>query len=193
MNTKALLNHPAALLVIMSTLLLSACSTTEKSSGQGMVSVIAQNVVRIAGSKAIQSLSLEEVNNQKCYVVVTGFADEFNKGYVLNLLRNEVEANGGKLVSKDNANYEVDVSVNAAGNDKGASNYIVGGAQRTEGSVDLTVTIRGLATGDRITRQTIRGEAKYQQGSIMGITGSGTYFVKNMGSWDAVDDPATFR
>lgn len=158
-----------------------------------MISVVAQNVVRIAGSKAIRDLNLREVKDQKVYVDVTGFADDFNRGYISNLLKNEVEKFQGKLVKPQFADYVVDVAVNAAGNDKGGSNYIIGGAQRTEGSVDLTVTVRSLITGDKISSQIIRGEAKYQQGSIMGITGSGTYFVKTRGGWDVVDDPARFR
>ena len=193
MKFNRLMSLRNAFIVLTATCLLSACSTTEKSGGQGMVSVVAQNVVRIAGQQAIRSLSLTELDGIKCTVVVSGFADDFNRGYVENLIKNEVEENGGKLVNQQYAEYVVDVGVNAAGNDKGASSYIVGGAQRTEGSVDLTVTVRSLVSGDKMSSQTIRGEAKYQQGSILGITGSGAYFVKSYDSWIVVDDPATFR
>ncbi len=193
MNKTSNLSLKILIFTLSSMLLLSACSTTEKSSGIGMISVVAQNVVRIAGSKAVRDLNLGEVKGQKVYVDVTGFADDFNRGYISNLLKNEVEKFQGKLVNSQYADYVVDVAVNAAGNDKGGSNYIIGGAQRTEGSVDLTVTVRSLITGDKISSQIIRGEAKYQQGSIMGITGSGAYFVKNRGGWEVVDDPARYK
>ena len=193
MKFNRLMSIRNAFIVLTATCLLSACSTTEKSSGQGMVSVVAQNVVRIAGQQAVRYLSLRELDGVKCSVVVSGFADDFNRGYIENLIKNVVEESGGKLVNQQYAEYVVDVGVNAAGNDKGASSYIVGGAQRTEGSVDLTIVVRSLVTGDKMSSQTIRGEAKYQQGSILGITGAGAYFVKSSGSWIVVDDPATFR
>ena len=83
--------------------------------------------------------------------------------------------------------------MNSAGNDRGNSDYFIGGADRTEGGVDLTITTRNLATGERVARQTIRGQAKYQQGSLLGVTGSGAYFVMDGGDWDLVEDPARYR
>jgi len=177
---------------IVSLLTLTGCSSTQKTQGQGMVSVVAQNAVRIAGSEAVSKLDISEVYGKKSYVVVTGFADEFNRGYVLNLIRDAVEDAGGQLESEDNADLAVQVAVNAAGNDLGGSSYIIGGSVRSEGSVNLTITIRDGDTGARVSRQQIEGYAKYQQGSFLGITGSGAYFVLKGDDWEIVRDPAYY-
>lgn len=172
---------------------LSACSSTQKTGGQGMVSVIAQNVVRVAGAKAVRDLSLSELKGQKTHVQISGFVDEFNKGFINNLISGQVEDAGGRLVEKSNADILVEVGVNAAGNDNGRSDYFVGSAERTEGSVDLTVVLRKAATGERVSSQTIRGYAKYQQGSFLRISGSGAYFFKQGDDWVFVEDPARFK
>lgn len=181
-----------ALLTLLSFLTLAGCSSTQKTQGQGMVSVVAQNAVRIAGSEAVSKLDISEVYGKDSYVVVTGFADEFNRGYVLNLIRDAVEDAGGKLSSEDNAELTVQVAVNAAGNDLGASSYIIGGSQRSEGSVNLTITVRNAESGARVSRQQIEGYAKYQQGSFLGIVGSGAYFVLKGDDWEIVRDPAYY-
>ena len=173
-------------------LFISGCSSTQKTAGEGMVSVVAQNVVRIAGAQATENLDLNELNNQPSFVEVTGFADDFSRGYVLNLIRDKVEDEGGRLVSPLYAELVVEVAVNAAGNDMGASGYIVGGSTRSEGTVDLTVTIRNSKTGERLSRQQIVGYAKYQQGSFLGIIGSGAYFVLTDDKWEIVDDPSYY-
>lgn len=173
-------------------LFVSGCSSTQKTAGEGMVSVVAQNVVRIAGSQATKNLDVKEVNGQPVFVEVTGFADDFSKGYVLNLIRDKVEDEGGRLVSQSYAELIVEVAVNAAGNDLGASGYIVGGSSRSEGTVDLTVTVRNPKSGERLARQQIVGYAKYQQGTFLGITGSGAYFVLADDNWEIVADPTYY-
>ena len=183
-------NLSLALLVLVFGL--SGCSSTQKTQGQGMVSVVAQNAVRIAGAEAVSKLEISEVYGKKSSVVVTGFADEFSRGYVLNLIRDAVEDAGGELQAEANAELVVQVAVNAAGNDLGGSDYIIGGSQRSEGSINLTITVRDAATGSRVSRQQIEGYAKYQQGSFLGITGSGAYFVLRGEQWILVSDPAYY-
>jgi hypothetical protein len=182
-----------AVLAIASIFIFSSCSTTQKTEGQGMVSVIAQNVVRIAGAKAVRDLDISEVDGKGSFVDVTGFVDSFNQGFIRNLIRDEVEAAGGRLLERSDAELIVEVAVNSAGNDRGSSGYVIGGAERTEGGVDLTVTIRDLASGQRLTSQAIRGQAKYQQGTLLGISGSGAYFVMDDNNWDLVEDPARYK
>jgi hypothetical protein len=171
---------------------LAACSATQKTEGQGMVSVVAQNAVRIAGSEAISKLDLTEVKGKDSYVEVTGFADDFSRGYVLNLVRDAVEDLGGRLVKAEDAEIIVQAAINAAGNDMGANTYIIGSSARSEGSLNLTITVRDPSTGSRISRQQIEGYAKYQQGSFLGITGSGAYFVLKDDKWEIVEDPAYY-
>lgn len=172
---------------------LTACSSTQKTEGQGMVSVVAQNAVRIAGAEAIAQLDIaDEVSNKASTVNVTGFADSFSSGFVLNLIRDAVEDQGGRLVRPEEAEITVDVAVNAAGNDLAGNSFIIGGSTRSEGSLNLTVTIRNTVSGSRISRQQIEGYAKYQQGSFLGITGSGAYFVLKNDKWELVDDPAYY-
>jgi hypothetical protein len=158
-----------------------------------MVSVIAQNVVRIAGAKAVRDLDINEVKGKKNFVAVSGFVDSFNEGYVRNLIREQVESDGGYLVERSYAELIVEVAVNATGNDRGISDYFIGGAERTEGSVDLKITIRNASTGERLSSQVIRGQAKYQQGNFLGITGSGAYFVFENNEWVLVKDPARYK
>lgn len=172
---------------------LAACSSTQKTGGQGMVSVVAQNVVRIAGNEAIRDLDITEVKDRKTYVSVTGFGDDFSSGYIQNLIRTEVENAGGKLAGEQFADTMVEVAVNAAGNDLGESRYIVGGSTRSEGTVDLTITVRDLQSGDRLSTQKILGQAKYQQGSFLGISGAGAYFVLKGDDWQIVEDPAYYE
>lgn len=171
---------------------LVACSSTQKTEGQGMVSVVAQNVVRIAGTEAMEDLDLSAVQDRRIYVDVTGFADAFSAGYIENLVRNKAEVSGGKLVTEANADLILEVAVNAAGNDVGASSYVVGGSSRSEGTVDLTVTVRDSSSGDRLSRQQVVGYAKYQQGTFLGISGSGAYFVLKGDDWQIVDDPSYY-
>ena len=93
----------ALVAMIVALITLTGCSSTQKTQGQGMVSVVAQNAVRIAGSEAVSKLDISEVYGKKAHVVVTGFADEFNRGYVLNLLRDAVEDAGGQLEAEGRA------------------------------------------------------------------------------------------
>ena len=171
---------------------LVACSSTQKTEGQGMVSVVAQHVVRIAGAEAMEDLNLSPVRDRRIYVDVTGFADAFSAGYIENLVRNNAELNGGKLVTEANADLIVEVAVNAAGNDVGISSYVVGGSSRSEGTVDLTITVRDSSSGARLSRQQVVGYAKYQQGTFFGISGSGAYFVLKGEDWEIVDDPSYY-
>lgn len=172
---------------------LAACSSTQKTSGQGMVSVTAQNTVRIAGARAVRDLKISEVNGKRVHVELSGFLDSFSRGYVQSLISNQVELAGARLTDKNQAELFIVVNINAAGNDSGESEYLVGSAERTEGSVDLTVTSRESNSGARISSQTIRGYAKYQQGSFLGIKGAGAYFVRDGDRWALVEDPVRFK
>lgn len=182
---------PSVLALLLISLLIG-CSTTQKTAGQGMISVVAQNVVRIAGKEAFTDVDLTEVKDRNVTVLITGFSDEFSSGFIENLSRNAVEASGGKLVGEAYAELIVEVAVNAAGNDLAGNSYIVGGSARSEGTVDLTITIRNNKTGDRLSRQQIVGFAKYQQGTFLGIVGSGAYFVLRNDRWELVDDPTYY-
>lgn len=182
---------PSVLALLLISLLMG-CSTTQKTAGQGMISVVAQNVVRIAGKEAFTDVDLTEVKDRNVTVLITGFSDEFSSGFIENLSRNAVETSGGKLVGEAYAELIVEVAVNAAGNDLAGNSYIVGGSARSEGTVDLTLTIRNNKTGDRLSRQQIVGFAKYQQGTFLGIVGSGAYFVLRDDRWELVDDPTYY-
>ena len=158
-----------------------------------MVSVVAQNVVKIAGTRAARDLQLKELKGRKVAIQITGFVDEFNKGFIQTLVGSRVEASGGALVDKANADLNLEVAVNAAGNDRGRMGYVFGEAERSEGTVDLTIIARNAADGVRLSNQTIRGYAKYQQGTFLGFTGSGAYFVREGDNWVIVEDPARFK
>ena len=73
----------AVVAMIVALITLAGCSSTQKTQGQGMVSVVAQNAVRIAGSEAVSKLDISEVYGKKAHVVVTGFADVSTVSYVM--------------------------------------------------------------------------------------------------------------
>jgi hypothetical protein len=170
------------------------CSTRQKTMGLGMVSVVAQNVVRIAGVKAMKDADLSPVEGKKTYVKTTGFADDFNRGFIDNLVRSGAEDAGALLVKESSADIILEVAVNSAGNDLGSTRIpLITKATRTEGTVDLSLTMRDNNTGRRISKQTIIGHAKYEQGEFVGIQGSGQYYVKENGKYVKVENPSTYN
>jgi hypothetical protein len=116
--------------------------------------------------------------------------DEFFSGYVENLIRTEVENQVGKHAGEKLTDIMVEVAVNAAGNDLGTSDYIVGGSSRSKGTIDLTTTVRDLKTGGRLSTQKVLGRAKCQQERFLGVSGAGAYFVLKGDDWQIVEDTA---
>ena len=107
------------LFVFLAATTFTGCSSKQKTADQGMISVVAQNVVRIAGVKAMKNANLSSVKGKKIYVRTTGFADDFNKGFIENLVRTKVEDSGALLVKESSADLVVEAAVNSAGNDQG--------------------------------------------------------------------------
>ena len=179
----------------LSFLMIIGCSTTQKTGGGGLVSVVAQNVVRISGVKAIKGVDLSPLKDMKTYVKLTGFVDASNRGFIDHLVRSRAEDAGARLVSEANAQNIVEVVVNSAGNDRGGSRFpVISRSERTEGSVDLDIIIRDVINGTKISTQNARGEAKYEQTTVIGIQGSGNYYVKNSnGKYIKVPNPEAYR
>lgn len=174
---------------------LIGCSSTQKTGGSGLVSVVAQNVVRIAGVKAIKNADLSPLNGNATYVKLTGFIDTQNRGFIDHLARSRAEEAGGRLVAENKAQFILEIIVNSAGNDQGRSRVpVISRSERTEGVVDLDIIIRNIADGTRVSTQNVRGEAKYQQTSVIGIQGDGVYYVKNsQGKFIEVPNPASYK
>jgi len=180
------------LLVLLSTAV--GCSTTQKTGGVGLVSVVAQNVVRVAGIRAMQDADFTATKGKLSHVKLTGFVDEQNRGFIDNLVRTKVEDAGARLVSEDKAQVLVQVTVNSAGNDSGGSSRVVASSKRTEGIVDLDLILRDSRDGTKVSTQHVRGEAKYEQSSVMGFQGTGKYFVKERtGEFVEVPNPTNYR
>ena len=180
--------------IFLASIMFSGCSTRQKTMGLGMVSVVAQNVVKIAGVKAMKDADLSPVKGKKTYVMTTGFADDFNRGFIENLVRSKAEDAGALLVKKSSADLILEVAVNSAGNDLASTRIpLITKATRTEGTVDLSLTLRDNNTGQRISKQSIIGHAKYEQGEFIGIQGSGQYYVKENGKYVKVDNPSTYN
>ena len=161
--------------------LLTSCNSTQKTYGEGLVSVVSQNVVKIAGNSAISNVDFEVLRNKKIQVELTGFVEERTKGFIENLVSSNAEDNGARLIRSGEPEIIVEVVVNSAGNDQGTSRIpVINRALRTESVVDLTLVFRDSTNGDRISTQNIRGEAKYEQKRWVGIIDeSGKYYVKN--------------
>lgn len=170
-----------------------ACSTTQKTQGEGLTSVVAQNVVRLACVKGLQEADMSSLNGQPVELKLSGFVDDSNKGILELMFRNKAEEAGARLVP-DNGKLELEVATMTAGNDQGGSHIpILTRSERTEGSVDVQMTIRDIASGQVIHSQPIHGEAKYQQTSVIGFQGDGSYFIKDGKRFVKVPDPSTYR
>jgi hypothetical protein len=181
--------------VVASVLLftLCACSTTQKTIGQGMTSVVAQNVVRIATVEGLKVADFSAVSGKTVSVVFTGFADDKNRGILELLLTSRVEAVGGRVISDASAaQLRLEIAVLSAGNDQGSGGFIIK-SERTESVVDLQLTIRDK-TGDIQYRRAIKGEAKYEQTSFVVGSDRGRYKVKTAsGEWEDVPNPSVYR
>ena len=168
-------------LSILFLLLVSACQSTQKTYGEGLVSVVSQNVVKLAGNSAITQADFSSIKDKKILVELTGFVEERTKGFIDNLVSSNAEKEGARLIRSGDPDILVEVVVNSAGNDQGTSRIpVINRALRTESVVDLTLIFRDPSTGSRISTQDIRGEAKYEQKRWVGIIDeSGKYYIKS--------------
>ena len=161
-------------------LIVTSCQSTQKTTGEGLISVVAQNVLKLAGNQAIKGANFSSVNNVKVKVELKGFVEEKTKGFIENLVSSNAEKNGALLIRNGEPSIIIEAVVNSAGNDQGSSRIpVINRALRTESVVDLTIVFRDADSGKRISTQDLRGEAKYEQKTWVGIIDeSGKYYVK---------------
>tara|TARA_B110000003_G_scaffold95337_1_gene97498 strand:- start:2140 stop:2763 length:624 start_codon:yes stop_codon:yes gene_type:complete len=159
---------------------LTACQSTQKTSGEGLISVVAQNVLKLAGEQAIKRVNFSAVSDKPVKVELKGFVEEKTQGFIENLVSSNAETNGALLIRNGEPEIIIETVVNSAGNDQGSSSIpILNRALRTESVVDLTIIFRDANSGKRISTQNIRGESKYEQKRWVGlIDESGKYYVK---------------
>jgi hypothetical protein len=183
---------PIALVALF---LSTSCSTTQKTMGGGLTSAVAQNVVRIACVEALDGADFSSLKDQNVQLKLTGFADERNRGILELLFRTKAEEAGGKFVSQDSAVLELEIATMSAGNDAGASRIpIIKRSERVEGVVDVQISVRKIDDRVVLHTQKLRGEAKYQQNTVVGFQGSGNYYVKKAnGNFDKIEDPTSYR
>tara|TARA_X000001036_G_C20555950_1_gene756344 strand:- start:90 stop:710 length:621 start_codon:yes stop_codon:yes gene_type:complete len=160
--------------------IVTSCQSTQKTTGEGLISVVAQNVLKLAGNQAIKGANFSSVNNVKVKVELKGFVEEKTKGFIENLVSSNAEKNGALLIRNGEPSIIIEAVVNSAGNDQGSSRIpVINRALRTESVVDLTIVFRDADSGKRISTQDLRGEAKYEQKTWVGIIDeSGKYYVK---------------
>ena len=160
--------------------MITSCQSTQKTTGEGLISVVAQNVLKLAGNQAIKGANFSSVNNVKVKVELKGFVEEKTKGFIENLVSSNAEKNGALLIRNGEPSIIIEAVVNSAGNDQGSSRIpVINRALRTESVVDLTIVFRDADSGKRISTQDLRGEAKYEQKTWVGIIDeSGKYYVK---------------
>jgi hypothetical protein len=160
--------------------IITSCQSTQKTTGEGLISVVAQNVLKLAGNQAIKGANFSSVNNVKVKVELKGFVEEKTKGFIENLVSSNAEKNGALLIRNGEPSIIIEAVVNSAGNDQGSSRIpVINRALRTESVVDLTIVFRDADSGKRISTQDLRGEAKYEQKTWVGIIDeSGKYYVK---------------
>ena len=170
-----------SLLIFSFVLLISACQSTQKTTGEGLVSVVAQNVLKLAGEQAIKGANFNTVRGLPVKIELKGFVEQKTKGFIENLVSAKAEKSGALLIRNGEPDIIIEAVVNSAGNDRGSSSIpIINRALRTESVVDLTIILRDANTGERLSTQDIRGESKYEQKRWVGIIDeSGKYYVKS--------------
>ena len=168
------------LFTLFTIFVLTSCQTTQKTTGEGLISVVAQNVLKIAGNQAIENANFSNLNNVSVTVELKGFVEEKTEGFIQNLVSSSAEKSGALLIRNGKPDIIIEAVVNSAGNDQGSSRVpVINRALRTESVVDLTIIFRNPDTGKRLSTQNIRGEAKYEQKTWVGIIDeSGKYYVK---------------
>ena len=171
-----------SLLIFSAVLLISACQSTQKTTGEGLISVVAQNVLKLAGDQAIKGANFNSVSGLPVKIELKGFVEQKTKGFIENLVSAKAEKSGALLIRNGEPDIIIETVVNSAGNDRGSSSIpIINRALRTESVVDLTIILRDANTGERISTQDIRGESKYEQKRWIGIIDeSGKYYVKSL-------------
>jgi hypothetical protein len=159
---------------------LSACSTTQKTEGSGLLSVVTQNVLTIAGDGALSQADLSPLKGKGIQIEMTGFVEERNRGFLSNLVSAKTEDAGALLVRSGKPDLILEVVVNRAGNDAGKSSVpVLKTSRRTEAAVDLTLIVRDPINGQRISNQRVAAQSKYEQSRWVGIfDGSGEYFLR---------------
>lgn len=168
------------LFTLFSIFVLTSCQSTQKTTGEGLISVVAQNVLKLAGNQAIENANFSNLNNVPVTVELKGFVEEKTEGFIKNLVSSSAEKSGALLIRNGKPDIIIEAVVNSAGNDQGSSRVpVINRALRTESVVDLTIIFRDPGTGKRLSTQDVRGEAKYEQKTWIGIIDeSGKYYVK---------------
>jgi hypothetical protein len=179
------------LFTLFTIFVLNSCQSTQKTTGEGLISVVAQNVLKIAGNQAIQNANFSNLNNVPVTVELKGFVEEKTEGFIQNLVSSSAEKSGALLIRNGKPDIIIEAVVNSAGNDQGSSRVpVINRALRTESVVDLTIIFRDPNTGKRLSTQNVRGEAKYEQKTWVGIIDeSGKYYVKtSLSAKDGIGD-----
>lgn len=181
--------------VALCCLVTGACSTTQKTTGEGLTSAVAQNVVRIACVEALRDVDLSCCKGVPVEVKLTGFTDEKNAGILEYMFRSKAEQAGARIVPTGQGTYELEVGTLSAGNDAGGSSFpLITRSERVEGGVNVQMSVRNIKDGTVLKSEQVQGKAKYEQTAVVGIQGRGHYFVQNSaGKFVRVDDPATFQ
>ncbi|MFZ4514144.1 MAG: hypothetical protein ACOYNX_10985 [Geothrix sp.] len=171
-----------------------ACTAVQTTTGGGLTSVIAQNVVRIACVTALRPMDPSAFAGKKVELKLTGFNDDKNRGILELMIKSKIEQNKGIIATAEAAEIQAEVAILSAGNDAGASRMIVVNSDRTLGSVDLVLTLRNAKSGAYISSKSLRGEAKYEQTAILGFQKDGKYYVKNAkGDYEIIQDPKSYN
>lgn len=182
------------LFTFLSIIMCFGCSSKQKTGGKGMTSVVAQNVVRIAGIQAMKGADFSAMKNKKVYVKLSGFKEEFSASFIKSLVESSIEKNGALLAQKTDAELILTAVINSSGNDQGTSRVpIISSSKRCEGTVNLQLITRDAVTNEKLFSQNILGEAKYKETEVLGIQGEGKYYVKIDGKYHKIEDPINYQ
>lgn len=156
---------------------------------------MAQNVVRISCVQAFRDADFSALDGKATELKLSGFADDKNRGILELTCKSRAEEAGARIVPAGSGEMELEIGTMTAGNDAGRSSFpIISHSERVEGTADLQATIRNLKDGMVVSTQPLKGLAKYQQTTFLGIQGRGNYYVQNgKGKFEKVTDPSAYR
>ena len=170
--------------------LVGGCTVTNKPSGGGYKSAIAQTIYRLAINEALEDVALSEVEGRTVQVSTVGFdGDQDDVREYLRYRANGLVLNaGGKIVSED-PEIKVDLVVHTCGIDSSTS-YIapiwIGSKVESTLNMDLVVSDKSAKV---LQNSKLTGQAMFIENTwLIVIATPGYYQIMRDGDWYRVDD-----
>lgn len=170
--------------------LVGGCTVTNKPSGGGYKSAIAQTIYRLAINEALEDVALPEVHGRKVSVRTVGFdGDQDDVREYLRYRANGIVLNAGGEVVTEDPEINVDLVVHTCGIDSSTS-YIapiwIGSQVESVLNMDLVVSDDSAKV---LKNSKLTARAMFLENTwLIVIATPGYYQIMRDGSWYRVDD-----